>query len=36
MPEIDAGVGLRFGMTPCCDMVPGRVEKGAEAQMASA
>lgn len=36
MPEIHTGVGLRFGMTPCCDMVACRIEKSAKAQMAAA
>jgi hypothetical protein len=36
MSEVDAGIGLRLGMAPCGNVMPGRVEKGAEAQMASA
>jgi hypothetical protein len=35
MLEIDAGVGLRLGMPPGGDMMTGRVEEGAEPELAA-
>jgi hypothetical protein len=36
MREVHAGVGLRVGMAPRCDMMAGRIEEGPEPHLALA